>query len=98
MKEAAKKVPKVSYENNYVEMNKKVKKDPPKLPEDQEKIMRALYSDFSSNRLTNIIKARPRATSSVPFSRMIERVPEKETNDNKTVPKRVINFHHTKNA
>ena len=53
LKEAPKKAPKVVYENNYVEMNKKVAviKKEPKLPVDQESIMRALYSDFSSNRL-----------------------------------------------
>jgi len=54
VKEAAKKAPKVTYENNYIEMNKKVtviKKEPKDLAAEQEKIMKALYSDFSSNRL-----------------------------------------------
>ena len=67
IKEAVKKGTKVVYVNNYVDMNKWMKKDPQKLPEDKEKIMRASYTDFSSNIQTNIIKAGPRSTSSVPF-------------------------------
>ena len=48
MKEAPKKVPKPTYENNYVEMNKRLtRKEPPKVQDDQDKLMKALYSDFS---------------------------------------------------